>query len=61
MKVSANSFSKKSFKRGSNPVNGDNLSDAPRADDLYSTDIFGVNEMGSIAHFLNRKKIDVSH
>ena len=57
------SFAKKPITRGTqHGWTGDNVTDAERIEDLYSSATSGVNEPGGIAHFKNRTAPpDVSH
>jgi hypothetical protein len=71
--TTGSSFTEKTISKGSEftekeiekPIvawQGDNISEAPRIDDIYSPDLFGVNEVsGSIAHFINREKNTPTH
>jgi len=57
------SFSKKPVARGTqHGWTGDNVTDAERIEDLYSSSTSGVNEPGGLAHFKNRTAPpDIAH
>ena len=63
LSASSNTFSKKSFVKGSNPWEGPNTSaTALGADDPFGGpfSVLGVGEFGGIGHFLGRTNYSIS-